>query len=227
MKRILLVAFVTAACGGKSGTAVDHNRAGSGSSTLLVNADVTATNSATSPTTSPTTSLQVDVRDGLNNRVPGATVTIQNAGLGGDVALVETPGGTVGRYLASKTVLPSGDFTLTVVKGTDSVLGVVVGSPGVHAINAPMLNGTYPSTAPLDVSWTTPATAKAATVTTRDYSVQVPDTGAYSIATANNPARTGQRVIVSRVNEVDLAGGLPGSRFRVTVTTTVDPFTVQ
>src|SRR6267378_1877484 len=109
MKRIVLLALVTAACGGSSGTAVDRNRAGTGSSTLLVSATVTVTNSATSPTTS----LTADVSDGLGAAVTGATVTIQNAGLGGDTALVE--GGTAGHYTATKTSLPAGDFTLSVV----------------------------------------------------------------------------------------------------------------
>jgi hypothetical protein len=77
------------------------------------------------------------------------------------------------------------------------------------------------------VSWTTPAMSKSATITTRNYSVQVPDTGTYTIPAASNPARTGQRVIVKRANEVEIARGLPGSIFRITVTTTVDPFTVQ
>jgi hypothetical protein len=221
MKRIVLLALVTAACGGASGTAIDRNRAGTGSSTLLVSATVAVTNSATSPTTS----LTADVSDGLGAAVAGATVTIQNAGLGGDTALVE--GGTAGHYTASKTSLPAGDFTLSVVKGTDSVQGVVVGSPGVHAINAPALNSTAAANQPLDVSWTTPAMSKAATITTRNYSVTVPDAGAYTIPAANNPARTGQRVIVKRANEVEIARGLPGSILRATVTTTVDPFTVQ
>jgi hypothetical protein len=212
---------VTVACGGASGTAIDRNRAGSGSSTLLVSATVAVTNSATSPTTS----LTADVSDGLGAAVTGATVTIQNLGLGGDTALVE--GGTAGHYTASKTSLPAGDFTLSVVKGTDSVQGVVVGSPGLHDINAPTLNSTAAANQPLDVSWTTPAMSKSATITTRNYSVQVPDTGTYTIAAANNPARTGQRVIVKRANEVEIARGLPGSIFRTTVTTTVDPFTVQ
>ena len=221
MKRIVLLALVTAACGGASGTAIDRNRAGTGSSTLLVSATVAITNSATSPTTS----LTADVSDGLGAAVAGATVTIQNAGLGGDTALVE--GGTAGHYTASKTSLPAGDFTLSVVKGTDSVQGVVVGSPGVHAINAPALNSTAAANQPLDVSWTTPAMSKAATITTRNYSVTVPDTGTYTIPAANNPARTGQRVIIRRANEVEIARGLPGSIFRATVTTTVDTFTVQ
>jgi len=221
MKRIVLLALVTAACGGTSGTAIDRNRAGTGSSTLLVSATVTVTNSATSPTTS----LSADVSDGLGAVVTGATVTIQNAGLGGDTALVE--GGTLGHYTASNTSLPSGDFTLSVVKGTDSVQGVVVGSPGLHAINSPALNSTATANQPLDVSWTTPAMSKSATITTRNFNVQVPDTGAYTIPAANNPARIGQRVIIKRANEVEIARGLPGSILRATVTTTVDPFTVQ
>jgi hypothetical protein len=221
MKRIVFLALVTAACGGASGTAIDRNRAGSGSSTLLVSATVAVTNSATSPTTS----LTADVSDGLGAAVTGATVTIQNVGLGGDTALVE--GGTAGHYTASNTSLPAGDFTLSVVKGTDSVQGVVVGSPGLHDINAPTLNSTAAANQPLDVSWTTPAMSKSATITTRNYSVQVPDTGTYTIPAANNPARTGQRVIVKRANEVEIARGLPGSILRATVTTTVDPFTVQ
>jgi hypothetical protein len=224
MKRILLLAFVMAACGGSGSgnTAVDRNRVGTGSATLLVSATVTVTNSATSPTTA----LAVDVSNGLNAKVSGATVTIQNAGLGGDVALTEGTAGS-GHYTASKTSLPSGDFTLSVVSGTDKVQGVVLGNPGAHAINAPALNGTVTANQPLEVTWTTPAMAKAATVTTRNYTIQVPDTGAYTIPAANNPARTAQRVIITRTNETDLAGGLPGSSIRASVTTTVDPFNVQ
>jgi len=223
MKRVLLLAFV-AACGGSGSgnTAVDRNRAGTGSATLLVSATVTVTNSSTSPTTA----LAVDLSNGLNAKVSGATVTIQNAGLGGDVALTEGTAGS-GHYTASKTSLPSGDFTLSVVSGTDKVQGVVLGSPGAHAINAPALNGTVTANQPLDVSWTTPAMAKSATVTTRNYTIQVPDTGAYTIPAANNPVRTAQRVVITRTNETDIAGGLPGSNIRASVTTTVDPFNVQ
>ena len=57
--------------------------------------------------------------------------------------------------------------------------------------------------------------------------MQVPDTGTYTIPAANNPARTAQRVILKRANEVEIARGLPGSIMRVTVTTTVEPFNVQ
>jgi len=44
---------------------------------------------------------------------------------------------------------------------------------------------------------------------------------------ANNPVRTSQRVIVVRSNEVEIAGGLPGSMMSVSVTTRIDPFAVN
>ena len=223
MKRILFLAALAAGCGGSAGTAVDHNRAGSGTSTLRVTANVDVTVSATAPATS----FSVTLRDGLGQNVSGATVTVHNAGLG-DVPLAEASAGT-GVYTNSKTSYPSGDLALSVVRGTDKVDGVVVGYPGTHAINSPTLNGTVSSAQPLQVSWTTPATGKAATITTRDYSIQVPDTGTYDIPAGNasNPVRASQRVIVVRQNEVDVAGALPTSRMRVTVTATVDPFAVN
>ena len=65
------------------------------------------------------------------------------------------------------------------------------------------------------------------TLTTRDFTIQAPDMGAYTIAAANNPARTNQRVILTRYNEVEIAGGLSGSKLSVTCTMSVDPFIVQ
>jgi len=224
MKRIFVIAALAAACGGSSaGTAVDRNRAGSGSSTLRVTANVDVTVSDTAPVTD----FQVTLRDGLGANVSGATVTVHSPALG-DVPLVEASAGT-GQYTNSKTSYPGGDLSLTVVRGSDNVQGVVAGYPGEHLINAPAPNAIVSSTQPLHVSWTTPATAKAATLTTRDYSVQVPDTGAYDIPAGNatNPVRASQRVSVVRSNELDIAGALPSSRMRVTVTTTVDPFTVN
>jgi len=225
MKRIVLLALATAAaCGGSSGGgAVDRNRAGTGTSTLKVVGTVTVTSS----TTAPLSNLSVTVDDGQGQNVSNATVTINNAGLGGDVALTETPAGS-GVYTGSKTSLPSGDFTLNVVSGTNAVHGVVLGNPGAHTVNAPTVNTTVTANQPLDISWTTPSTAKAATINTRDLAaISMPDTGAYTIAAANNPPRASQRVIVSRSNETDVAGALPGSLFSVKVTNSVDPFTVQ
>ena len=40
-------------------------------------------------------------------------------------------------------------------------------------------------------------------------------------------ARTDQRIRVSRFNQVEIAGGLPGSRLKVEVRQTVEPIIVQ
>jgi hypothetical protein len=123
--------------------------------------------------------------------------------------------------------IPAGDFALSVLRATDRVDGVVVGGPGVQVVNAPAVNATVPANQPLVLSWTTPSQAKTASISTRDFSVQAPDTGTYTIPAISNPARTSQRLTISRFNETDIAGGLSGSRLRVTFNATVDPYVVQ
>ena len=55
----------------------------------------------------------------------------------------------------------------------------------------------------------------------------LPDTGAVVIPGTSNPARVDQRIRIFRFNEVDIAGGLFGSRMRVEVRQTVEPVIVQ
>src|SRR5947207_6686277 len=96
MKRIAIaLTAMLAACGGNS-AATDHNKPGSGSSTLLVTADVTASTSSSGPVTN----FQVDVKDGMGAKVSGATVTLTNNELG-SVPLVEANAGS-GRYVNSR-----------------------------------------------------------------------------------------------------------------------------
>ena len=215
MKRILvLTAAIVAACGGSSGG--DHNQAGSGSSTLLVTGTVTVTVSSTSPTAN----YSVNVKDGFGANVTGATVTV------GSLALTDAGNGN---YTSSQTAYPSGDLSLSVVKGTDKVVGVVLGNPGAHAINAPVAGTPVTANAVLHVTWTTPEVAKAATVRmgSGGFSNTGPDTGAYDIPATNVTARASQTVTVTRTNEVSPAGGLPGSLLKVTVTSTTGSFAVQ
>ncbi len=213
MNRIILVslALVFTACGG-TGTALDHNRAGSGSGMLLVTAQVDASNDLNSPTTS----LQVDLADGIGNPVSSAIVTVHNGDFG-DVTLVEATAGT-GHYTNSRAAVSNNDFGLDVshpTKGT--VTGVVVGNPGMQSIKAPVASATVPSAAALAISWTTPTTSQSASVETRDLTqTLVPDTGTYTIAAASNPANTRQVLKVRRYNTVNLAGGIIGSSMSVT-----------
>ena len=228
MKRILTLAVAVAAlaCGSNnsSNAAVSHNSPGTGTNTLKVGV-ITAANLPT--TTTPQTTFSVTVTDGTGATVNGATVSISNASVpGGVVNLTQAAAGSP--YTANVASYPSGDFRLNVVSGTDSVQGVAVGGVGVHTINSPAQNGTVPANQPLDVTWTTPAVAKQVSITTRDLALtSAPDTGDFTISAANNPVRAGQRVIVTRSNEVEAAGGLVGSSLNVSYANRIDPYTVQ
>src|SRR3990172_3554509 len=214
-----------AACGDGTGPATSRNNPGTGSSTLQVSADIDANDDPTI-IGGFSTDYSVSVRDGLGNPVSGATVNINNPSLG-TLTLPETSPGS-GDYLLIGNTFPAGDFRLDVVKGTDNIRGAILGGPGVHNITTPLNNATVPANQQLTVRWTVPSRAKSAEVETRDFGpVTLPDTGAYEIAGTSNPARPDQRIRVFRFNEVDIAGGLVGSRLRVTVRKTVEPVTVQ
>ena len=225
MKRILtLVAAASAlACGSNNSNnaATSRNNPGAGSSTLLVTGDVVAAMSTATPP-APQTTFTVTVKDGTAANVSGATVTVSNAALqGGSMSLPESPAAS-GRYTATVASFPSGDFRMDVVKGTDSVQGVVVGGPGMQTINAPAASATVTHGTDLAISWTTPVVAKQVSVQTKDFgAVSGPDLGAFTIPAAQNPIRASQLLTITRQNEVDAAGGLTGSRLRATYTATV------
>jgi hypothetical protein len=233
MKRILTLAALAAAfaCGSTSSNnaATSRNNPGTGSGTLLVKGDISATQTMGS-TTAPQTTFGVTVQDGSGANVSGATVTILNSSVpDGVVNLVEAPAGS-GSYSGTVASFAAGDFQMNVVKGTDSVHAVVVGGPGMATINAPAVGSTpliVAANQDLAVSWTTPTVAKTVTVSTRNMSFSGPDLGAYTIVAAQNPPRVGQRLRVDRFNEVEAAGGLVGSRLSVTYRVAIDPFTVQ
>lgn len=218
------IAAAAIACGGDKGTgpAVSRNNPGTGSGTMLVRADI----DASSVPGGFSTEYSVSLRDGLGNRISGAAVTIYNPTLG-TLTLQETAMGT-GNYFNVKLSFPSGDFRLQVVRSTDNVKGVVLGGPGIHSVTAPAAGSVAIAGQPMTVRWSVPTRAKSAEIETSDFGpLALPDTGVYVIAGANNPANSDQRIEVSRYNEVEIAGGLPGSRLRVTVENTIEPINVQ
>ncbi len=211
------------ACGGDStGPAATRNSPGTGSATLFVSADIDASN----VTGGFSTDYDVSLRDALGNPVSGATVTISNSSLG-TLTLPETVAGS-GNYFNTRLNFPAGDFRLDVTRGADNVRGVILGGPGVHTITAPANGSVATANQPMAVRWSVPSQAKATEVETRDFGpVAMADAGSYTIAGANNPIRNDQRVRVRRYNEVDIVGGRPGSRLRVTVENTAEPINVQ
>jgi hypothetical protein len=215
---LAVAAATVLACGGNSGAA-SRNNPGIGSSTLKVTADIEGSASGAAYT--------VTVSDGLGASVSGATVAIANPNLtGGQLQLTEMTANP-GRYTGGSAAFPAGDFQLGVTKGSDFVQGVVVGGTGAHTINSPAVGSKVLSGQPLAVSWTTPTQSKQASVSTKNMQFDGVDTGAYTIPGAMNPVNSSQRVTVDRQNQVDMAGGLMGSRLRVTYSAKVEPFIVQ
>ena len=217
-------ALLLASCGDSTGPAAERNSPGTGSGTLLIKADVDASDVPGGLITD----FKVKVRDALNDPVKGASVTITNSTLG-VVTLLEDAGDP-GDYEATRNSFPEGDFAPTVVaaNGTDRVEGVVLGGPGVHTITAPLQNAIVSSLEALTISWTVPSQAVSAEVKTRDWGpALVPDAGVYIVPIADNVSNGSQRIRVYRYNEVAIAGGLIGSRMRVEVRQTLEPFTVQ
>src|SRR5713226_2591412 len=214
-----------AACSSSTGPAASRNNPGTGTITLKVTADIDAKDDPT-VVGGFVTEYTASLRDGVGNKVSGATVTMSNPNVG-TFTLPETAVGS-GDYFISDNRFPSGDFTLNVVRGTDNVQNVVLGGPAVHTITAPVKNATVPANQPLTVRWTVPSQAAQAEVETLNFpNTALPDTGAYVIPGASNPPRPDQRIRVFRSNEVNIAGGLSGSRLRVQVRNTVQPVIVQ
>ena len=211
-----------AACGDSlTDPAIERNDPGTGTGTLDIRADVDAFDEAGGFITE----FSVRVRDGIGDPIIGATVTITNDGFG-EVMLLDPQ--SSGDYVAERPAFHEGDFTLRVVRGTDVVEGVVLGGPGIHTITEPLKDSTVAADQDLTVRWDVPSQARSAEVETKDFGpVLLPDTGAVIIPGASNPARADQRIRVFRFNEVDIAGGLFGSRMRVEVRQSVDPLIVE
>lgn len=204
------------------GPVVDHNRGGTGTTSLLVIADINAEQVAGGVVTE----FMVEVRDNLGQPVSDATVTFRNGDLGEITVLEVEPGS--GIYRAERTEFADGEFELTVISGEDRVENVVAGSPGMHVITAPLQGDTVTALEDFMITWDASAEARTVEVSTRDWeSTTLPDTREALLPGENNLPRIEQRFRVRRFNEVDILGGLPDSRLRISVRAEVEPVLVQ
>ena len=207
--------------------ASNNNSPGAGTSTFVVMADIDFNDNA-AVVGGFTSFYSVNLQDGLGNPVSGATVTIQNSATG-TLTLAEGLPGNPGAYLISGSGAPTGDFRLDVTRGADNVRGVVVGGPGAHTILTPMQHDTVAAGDSLLTRWSVPIRAQSVVIETRntDPPIATADDGSFWIPAIANPARIDQRLRIYRTNEVNVAGGLSGSWFRVSVRQTVDPYVAQ
>lgn len=219
---ILGAAVLIAACGDSTGPALDRNDPGTGTATLRVMAEIRGDNVQGGFITD----MEAQVRDAQGSPVSGATVVIRNNDLGA-VTLVEDGAGT-GNYVASVNGFGGGDYGLEVVADTDRVEDVVVGGIGVHQITGPAPTDTLAADQPLTVTWSRGAEAFRAEVSSREYQAQdILDTGTHTIPGVDIQSRPDERIRVTRYNEVQIAGGLAGSRLQLRLRQTMEPLLVQ
>ncbi len=219
---ILMLVALTACGGDSTGPAADRNDPGTGTRTIRVTAEVEGQDVAGGFVTE----FDVSLRDVAGNPISGATVTVRNNTLG-TVNLLELSAGS-GDYKATLNTFAPGDYRLDAIRGTDKVEGVVVGGIAAHSILSPTVNATMAANQPMTVTWSRPSEAAGADLETRDFSVEgVADAGSYTIPAADNPVRSDQRIRVWRYNQVDIAGGLFGSRLKLSIRNTVEPVVVQ
>lgn len=218
-------ALLAVACSSSTGPAINRNNPGTGTHTVKVVGDISASDVPGTPNYN--TSFEVIVTNNLGNPVSGASVTISNPNAG-NIVLTETALGS-GDYLASRTAFYDGDFGLTVIRMPDTVSGVVVGGVARFAVTKPLRFDTVLVNQPLLVRWTVPTQAKFAEIETRSFpTTTIPDTGAYLIpGSAFTTPRPDDRVRVFRNNEVDIAGGLAGSILTLSVRASADPICVK
>ncbi len=218
----LSLAALTLACNDSTGPAASRNQVGTGSLTLLVDGDIEGQDVPGGFVTQ----FLVHVANATGTPVSGATVRVQNTALG-TVNLLELSAGS-GDYEASVNTFGSGDYGLTVTRGTDNLQGVVVGGMSAHGIARPRADTTLTAGQPFTITWTRPSEAAGADMETRDFTASgIPDVGTYTVLGVNNPARPDQRVRVWRYNQVNPAGALAGSRLRLSIRNTVEPIIVQ
>ncbi len=170
------------------------------------------------------TEFDVDVADANEDPVSGAVVVIE--GGFGKVTLAET--GSQGHYAAELPGAAWGTLRLSVERDAMFVSDVVLRNIGIHTILEPAENDTVAADAPLVLRWYRDSPAQSVRLFTHDVELKdISDTGEFTLAADKNPARSSQMFFIERLNEVAIAGGLPGSYFQMEVEYTIEPVRVE
>lgn len=220
---VLALGLSVAACGDDTtGPAPLRNDPGTGTQTMRVTADIEGKDVPGGFVTE----FEVRLRDTQGDPISGASVTIRNDQLGTITLLESDPGS--GDYQAARNTFASGDYRLDVVREVDEVRGVVVGGMAAHAITTPEPNDTVTAAQALAVTWTRPSEAAGVELESREFSVEgVPDSGSYTIPAGSLDPRDDERIRVWRFNQVQIAGGLVGSRLKLSIRNSVEPLIVR
>lgn len=213
MRTFVSLTLFLVACGGGA-----SNDPGSGTSTLHVDADVSASADLGNASNATDFTTDFSVRVTLNGQdVQTGTVTITSDAGSVDLAWTGNGNRWEGRqadYLQA--------YTLDVTSGSDYVTGVTLVGPDIHVFTSPDGTAAVDGTMPLPVSWSRADQADTATIETEQMDrLQIPDTGAFEIPVGglkNSPDQTeNERIRVERTSRIVPAGAVAGSEVRVSI----------
>lgn len=218
----LLLSCALVACGPNNG-----NSTGSGSNTLRIDGEASATESVNNGSMASDFSTELSVRVSKGGApVTGATVTIRSSC--GEVALTDDMG--TGTYTGTQSSYCQ-TYSLDVTSGSDRVAGVTLVGPAIHTISTPTERQNVSSRMALGIAWS-PRGASETRIESRDYTnTLMGDPGASEIPMGRlrfEPGTaTNERVRVIRSNSLQPAGAVTGSTFTVRVRNEVEFFTTS
>lgn len=221
MKRcfVLLVSMAGAgACGGSDLDPGAGDDPGEGTSTLLVNGDITARPRLANARDRGDYDTELSVRVTLN-QLPVTTGTVTVTSAGGMIPLTFRP--DPARWEGSAAGYDQ-VYILDVRAGDDAIEGVRVDGPDIHVFTAPLAGATVDSTQPLKVTWDADQTADSASIDTEQLErVAIADSGEYMLSggalKAEQDKALENTIELTRTNRVAPAGAVGGSDFSVRV----------
>lgn len=226
MKRciVLLVSILGAgACGGSDTDPGAGDDPGKGTSTLLINGDISAQPRLSNARARGDFDTDISVRVTLNQQ-PVTTGTVTVTSSSGTVPLTYRmdPGRWQGTAAGYDEV-----YILDVVSGADFVKGVRVDGPDIHVFTAPTAGATVDSTQPLKVAWSSDQMADTASMDTEQLDrVSVPDSGTFMLAAGSLKAEKDKAhentITLTRTNHVTPSGTIGGSDFSVRIENRID-----
>jgi hypothetical protein len=223
MKRCigLLVSIVAAgACGGSDLDPGAGNDPGEGTSTLLVNGNITAQPRLANARERGEFETEISVRVSLN-QLPVATGTVEVTSASGTIPLTFDPSIDGGRWEGTAAGYDE-VYILDVRSGGDFVEGVRVDGPDIHVFTAPTAGLTVDSTQPLRVTWESDQRADSASIDTEELErISIDDTGDYMLAggalKAEQDKARENTIELTRTNRVTPAGAVGGSELSVRI----------
>ena len=216
-----ILVLVAAACGGSDLEPGAGSDPGTGTSTLAVEATVSASARVDNARTAGELDTEMTVRitkAGVD--VTTGSVTMTSAS--GTVTLVFDTADNRNRWRGTAAGYDE-VYVLDVESGEDNLLGVRVDGPDIHTFSAPTAGAQVDSTVALAVTWSRDDEAASAAIRADETDdISIPDTGSYMLPVGSLKAKRDEteqnELRIRRTNRITPMGAAGGSVMEVHVT---------